>query len=222
MVIEVIRASFVAMSHPEMQSTIRAEQQQRLEEIVRADPDLMQLLLVLRDLKPPQWRIVAGCLYQTVWNVLTGRPPRTGIKDYDVIYFEPDVSWSAENHVIVTVARALPGNFPGNVEVRNQARVHLWFEERFGTAYSPLTTADESLKRYASVVHAVGVRLEQDGRLDVLAPFGLDDVFSMTIRPNRVLSNRASHHAKAARAKAIWPEVTVIPWPESADPARTV
>jgi hypothetical protein len=40
----------------------------------------------------------------------------------------------------------------------------------------------------------------------------LDDVFNMVIRPNRVIDNAASHEAKAARAKAIWPELTVIPW----------
>ena len=31
---------------------------------------------------------VAGCLYQTVWNVLTGRDRGTGIEDYDLIYFD--------------------------------------------------------------------------------------------------------------------------------------
>jgi hypothetical protein len=185
---------------------------QRFERIVRADPDLMHLLAVMRGLELPQWRLVAGCLYETVWNVLTGRPRRTGIKDYDLIYFDAaDLSWPAEDRVINQVAAAI-SSFVGPVEVRNQARVHLWFEQRFGTPYPPLRRADEALERYASVVHAVGVRLEPDGRLDVAAPFGLGDLFAMVIRPNRALDNRTSHHAKAARARAIWPEVTVIPW----------
>jgi hypothetical protein len=188
------------------------DQRALLERIVRADPDLVRLLAVVRELGLPQGRLVAGCLYGTVWNVLTGRPRRTGIKDYDLVYFDAsDLSWAAENEVIAKVAAATSG-FPGHVEVRNQARVHLWFEQRFGTPYPALACADEALLRYASVVHAVGVRLEPDGRLDVIAPFGLADLFAMVIRPNRVLENRASHDAKAARAKAIWPEVTVIPW----------
>jgi hypothetical protein len=184
----------------------------RFERIIRADPDLMHLLVMIRGLELPQWRLVAGCLYQTVWNVLTGRPPRTGIKDYDLIYFDAaDLSWPAEDKVIRRVAAATRG-FVGPVEVRNQARVHLWFEQRFGMPYPPLCCADEALERYASVVHAVGVRLEPDGRLDVAAPFGLGDLFAMVIGPNRALDNRASHKAKALRARAIWPEVTVIPW----------
>jgi hypothetical protein len=171
----------------------------------------MRLLRAMRDLALPQWRLVAGCLYQTVWNVLSGRPRRTGIKDYDLIYFDgSDLSWAAEDGVIKDVAATTRG-FPGPVEVRNQARVHLWFEQRFGAPYAPLACADDALLRYASMVHAVGVRLEQ-GRLDVVAPFGLADLFAMVIRPNRIMDNQASHEAKAARAKAIWPEVTVIPW----------
>jgi hypothetical protein len=41
---------------------------------------------------PDAW-IVAGCLVQTVWNVLTARPVDYGIDDYDIFYFDPDTSW---------------------------------------------------------------------------------------------------------------------------------
>jgi hypothetical protein len=37
---------------------------------------------------------------------------------------------------------------------------------------------------------------------------------NLLIRPNKVIDNEASHTAKAARAKAIWPEITVVPWKE--------
>jgi hypothetical protein len=37
----------------------------------------------------------------------------------------------------------------------------------------------------------------------------------MVIRPNRVIDNQVSHEAKAARAKAIWSEVLVVPWSTS-------
>jgi hypothetical protein len=192
----------------------------RFEQIVRADPDLMGLLTAIRPLGLPQWRLVAGCLYQTVWNVLTGRPRRTGIKDYDLAYFDSsDLSWQAEDAVIRRVAAATR-DFPGAVEIRNQARVHLWFEGRFGTAYPPLDCTDAAVERYASVVHAVAVRLEPDGRLDIMAPFGLDDLFAMVIRPNPALDNRRAHEAKAARVQAIWPELTVIPWDEGVKESR--
>jgi len=56
------------------------EQRRRFEAIVCGDADLVQLLNAARELRLSQWRIVAGCLYQTTWNVLTNKPPRTGIK----------------------------------------------------------------------------------------------------------------------------------------------
>jgi len=193
----------------------RDEQLRRFEAIVRSDPDLMRLLGVIRGIRLSQWRLVAGCLYQTVWNVLTGRARATGIRDYDLIYFDDDLSWTAEDAVIRRVAAAARGCV-GPIEARNQARVHLWFEARFGTPYPRLSSADEALRRYASVVHAIGVRLEDDDRLDVAAPFGLDDLFATVVRPNRVLDNAVSHARKAQRALAIWPEVTVLPWDEGA------
>jgi uncharacterized protein len=184
----------------------------RLEAIVRADPNLMHLLGRLRSLALPQWRLVAGCLYQTVWNVLTDRARGTGIKDFDLIYYDgDDLTWEAEDAVIRRVAEVTL-DCVGPVEVRNQARVHLWFGDRFGCAYPQLASADESLRYYASIVHAVGVRLEDDGTLDIAAPFGLDDMFAMRIRPNRTLDNMTSHVSKAARAKAIWPELVIEPW----------
>jgi hypothetical protein len=184
----------------------------RFEEIVRADRDLAHLLAAAREMALPQWRIVAGCLYQTVWNVLTNKSARTGIKDYDLIYFDDsDLSWEAEDQVVRRVGARI-NDLPAPVEVRNQARVHLWFKQRFGADYPALRSADESLTRYSSIVHAVGVRLEADGRLDIIAPFGFDDLFGMVMRPNRVTDNQVSFDAKAARAKAIWSEVVVVPW----------
>jgi len=157
----------------------------RLDIIVRASPRLMQVLEIARDLALPDWRIVSGAVYQTVWNALTGRDPDYGIKDYDLFYFDDsDLSYEAEDRVIKRAAAACPPTLSALVEVRNQARVHLWFEAHFGEAYAPLTCSDEALTRFVAPAYAVGVRLEKDGRLDVAGPFGLDDLFAMTLRPN--------------------------------------
>ena len=175
----------------------------RLEAIIRSDPDLMRLLEQLREMALPQGRVVSGCLYQTVWNVLTNRPRGTGILDYDVIYFDAgDLSWAAEDLVIRRVT--------GPLQFRNQARVHLWYEPHFGVPYAPLGSADEALTRYPVTVQAVGARLENDGRLDIIAPFGVDDLFAMVMRPNPACPHRPTFDAKVARARLIWPEISVI------------
>jgi len=53
---------------------------EELERIVRADVHLMKLLVTARALELPEHRVVAGCIYQTVWNVLTGRPAGTEVR----------------------------------------------------------------------------------------------------------------------------------------------
>jgi uncharacterized protein len=177
----------------------------RLEAIIRFDPDLMSVLECLRGAALPQWRLVAGCLYQTVWNVLTARPRGTGIQDFDVIYFDAsDLSWDAEDAVIKRLKTAWP------LQIRNQARVHLWYEQHFGVPYPPLSTADEAITRYPSTAGAIGVRLEDDGRVDIAAPFGMDDLFAMVMRPNPACPHQPTFAAKAARVRLTWPEITVI------------
>jgi len=172
----------------------------------------MTLLVTARALDLPQHRVVAGCIYQTVWNVLTGRPRGTGINDYDLIYFDPDdLSKESETSVEALVSSRL-GSFPAPIEVRNQARVHLWFGDYFGIDYPALLRADEAIERYASATHAVGIRLTHDNCLDIFAPFGLSDIFGMTIRPNYALPNKTTHERKAMRAQAVWPELTVVAW----------
>jgi len=183
------------------------------EELLRASPIVMRALEQARELAAPDWRLVSGALYQTVWNALTGRPDGYGLKDLDIAYFDgSDVSWDAED-VVIKRADALFADGSVPVEVRNQARVHLWFEERFGDPYAPLGSTDECLERYTTIAHAVGVRLEADGMLNVAAPFGLADIFALRVRPNPKCVTPGNYAEKAARAKATWPEVEEVAAP---------
>lgn len=185
-----------------------------LEAIIRGQPLLMDVLTGLREMALPDHLLVAGAIYNEVWNHLTGRPALNGVNDIDVFYFDDsDIGWDAEDRVIKACERRFGGlGLP--VQVRNQARVHLWFEQKFGSPFTPLGSSAEMLGRYASKTHAVGARLEADGAMQIVAPFGLDDLFSFRMVPNPVLDNRVSHTRKGARAKAIWPELTVIAWPD--------
>lgn len=182
--------------------------EQRLIGILRASPTLMRVMEGLRDLDPPDWRLVSGCVYQTVWNAATGRDPDYGLKDYDAVYFDPDTGWDAEDVWIKRVASAFPPPLDAMVEVRNQARVHLWFEQKFHEPYAPLTHTDEALERFVCPAFAVGVRLERDGRISLAAPFGLDDLFALRLRANpRRPINPEGFARVAASVRARWPEV---------------
>lgn len=181
-----------------------------LEAILRRSAPLMQVLRTMRDLDLPDWVIFSGAIYQRVLNHLGGRDLDYGIKDYDVGYFDAsDISYEAEDVVIQRVAAAFQPPLREMVEVRNQARVHVWFEDKFGEPYTPLTSSAEATQRFVSTMFAVGVRLGADDRITLVAPFGLDDLFARRLRPN---PHRASPNFPriAASAKARWPEIEVL------------
>jgi hypothetical protein len=200
------------MTHLRHAGKSDTEQRVALLDIVRDAPHLMATLEAARDMVLPDWWLVSGAIYNTVWNALTGRDPLHGIKDADIFYFDPDTSWEAEDRHI----RRAEGRFPTNppVEIRNQARVHLWYEDHFGQPYAPLSTAAEGIDRFACTTHAVGVRLEGDDHLSLYAPYGLDEIFAFRHVPNTLLNNRATHEAKAKRQMKLWPELAFVPWPE--------
>jgi hypothetical protein len=156
------------------------ELRERLSAIVRVSTTLMRVLSVARRLCLPDWLVFSGAVYQPVLNHLTGRPLDYGIKDYDLGYFDASaLSYEAEDAVIRRVKAAFDEPLRSMVEVRNQARVHLWFEAKFSEPYGPLSCTAEALERFASATFAVGVRLEADDRLRIEAPFGLADLFAL-------------------------------------------
>src|SRR5580704_19262399 len=106
-----------------------SELRERLTAILWATPSLMRVLSVARHLCLPDWLVFSGAVYQRVLSHLTRRPLDYGIKDYDLGYFDAsDLSYDAEDAVIHRVRAAFNEPLRNMVEVRNQARVHLWFE----------------------------------------------------------------------------------------------
>ena len=158
---------------------------------------------------PDAW-IVSGCLVQTAWNVQTMRAVDYGIADYDVFYFDPDTSWQAEDAVIRKLQGVL-AKLDVKVEVRNQARVHLWYPQKHGLPYPALHCSTDGIDRFLTKNTQVGIRRTR-GAYEVYAPNGYDDVASLIVRPNPGANfSKANYEAKAARWKALWPEITVLP-----------
>ena len=183
--------------------------EERLIAAVRNDPDLMRVLETTAELDLNDWLIFSGSVYQCVWNAVTGRPPGHGVKDFDLGYFDDDVSWDAEDAVIRRVAEAFDEPLKSRVEVRNQRRVSEWFPAKFGEPYPPVATTAEALDRFVAPAFAVGVRMEPDGRISVVAPFGLEDTFAMLVRPNPNRPLAKDWDRVVAGLRARWPEVRV-------------
>ncbi|MGY1671833.1 nucleotidyltransferase family protein [Geodermatophilus sp. SYSU D00710] len=140
---------------------------------------------------------------------------RAGIRDADLFYWDADTGWDAEDAVIRRGADPFAG-LPVPVEIRNQARVHLWYADRFGTAApEPFGNCAQAIDAFAAPCCAVGVTVA-DGGPRLYAPFGLDDLFDLVVRPNPASpAPREVYETKAARWQAVWPELTVLPWDAS-------
>ncbi|HEY0468125.1 MAG TPA: nucleotidyltransferase family protein [Polyangiaceae bacterium] len=175
-------------------------------DVARANPLNVELCARLASLGLPQCHLVAGCLYQVVWNVLSGQPPDFGIKDYDVFYYDQDLSWDAEDAVIRQVHGATR-DLNIEVEVKNQARVHLWYEQRFGHPQQPFCDVQDSIGSYLVACTCIGVDV-QSGALH--APYGFDDLSRGLLRknPRKVVPDQLFRR-KAESYCARWPWLRV-------------
>jgi hypothetical protein len=189
------------------------EQIEALRDILSRNTVLTDVLTRAAELRLPGWYLTSGCVFQTVWNVVTGQPATDGILDYDLFYFDAsDLTWDAEDAVIRAGNAAFAG-ISATVEIRNEARVHLWYEQKFAAPCQPYTSTEAAIDSFAATTCCVGVRIEPDGRWRIYAPHGLADVFNLVVRPNPVQAPRHVYEAKTTRWRQQWPALTVLPWP---------
>ncbi|MBV6658835.1 MAG: nucleotidyltransferase family protein [Devosiaceae bacterium] len=179
--------------------------------IVRQNPVNADLLERLPHAGLHDVWLVSGCLFQTVWNVHTGREVSFGIRDFDIFYFDgSDLNWEAEDRAIKRAQSTL-GLGGHEIEIRNQARVHLWYEQKFGLPYPQLRAGHEGIDRFLATACMIGLQPTADGAPLVYAPAGLDDLANMVIRPNPTSNFNADNYwQKSNRWKQYWPELTVL------------
>jgi uncharacterized protein len=192
--------------------------------LILADPWRRSVLGAVRALALPDWAVGAGFVRNAVWDHLHGfaapTPParvssRAGLPktaagrnrppdDVDVLFFDPaDDTRDREAALERQLAAALPG-VPWSV--RNQARMHRRNGDR------PYTDTEDAIRFWLETATCVAVRLEADGRLTVIAPFGLDDL--MALRSGPTARGREGYDAYLARMRAKdwparWPKVRV-------------
>lgn len=186
--------------------------EQRFLACIHENPINAHILKLAPRLGVSDWWLTAGALFQTVWNVLDGKDPGAGIRDYDLFYFDEDISYEAENEVILR-ARELFKDLGVDVEVRNEARVHVWYEDHFGVPAVPFTSTLDAVDHFAAKTCCFAVTADEAGGLTTYAPHGYDDLFARRIVPNPMLAPRHVYEEKTRRWSTQWPTLTVLPWP---------
>lgn len=162
----------------------------------------------------PQGWLVAGCLFQTVWNLQAGRDPHEGIKDYDLFWHDPSDLSAAHEARVQREVEALVAGRGITVEACNQARVHLWYEAHFGRPCAPLRSAEDGIARFLVPSTCVGVRPGE-----VCAPHGLHDLYAGRLAQNPLTPWPELDVAKAASYRRRWPWLHCIDAAEAVEAA---
>lgn len=177
---------------------------QRFRDDVLRHPPNAAILSRWAELALPDAWLVAGCLFQAVWNRLDGHPPGHGIKDHDLFYFDASDLWEAAEARAQAHASALFADLGVEVEVCNQARVHLWYASHFGRPYAALAGVEEGIRRFLVLETCVAVRPGE-----VYAPNGLEGLYAGTLTPNPLVPHRELFEAKVASYRSRWPWLVV-------------
>ncbi|HVJ41499.1 MAG TPA: nucleotidyltransferase family protein [Dongiaceae bacterium] len=170
-----------------------------------ANPVNRRILERLPMLDLPQVCLVAGCVWQPYLNLRSGRGVADQINDYDVFYFDStDLGFEAEDKAIRR-ASLLFQDIDAVIELRNQARIHLWYPDRFGVPCPPMTSAIEAVSRFPVLGTCLGLSQSHDGSTVAIAPYGWEDLMQGILRPNPRCVDPGAFARKAASYQNRWP-----------------
>ena len=174
-------------------------------DIIAQDPVGMEQLRAVRSLGLPDWCIAAGFVRNRVWDHLHGIVPARLPVDIDVLYF--DASDTRPEREVELEAK-LSALMPLPWEVRNQARMHTVKKN-----LPPHRDTAHAMTFWLETVTPVGVRLEADDSLTVVAPLGTDDLLNLRCRPTEFgRQRRAEYDARitSKRWRELWPKVVFL------------
>jgi uncharacterized protein len=171
------------------------------------------VLAAVRDSGLPEAWVGAGVLRDLVWGERFGsgfRPDR--VRDVDVAFFDPADLSRERDHAATELLRSRRPDIPW--EATNQAAVHTWFAEFFGSGpVPPLRSTADGVATWPEMATAVAVRLDRRDQVDVCAPHGLDDLLDGIWRRNPCRTTVEQSRARLARHEPArrWPGVRIVP-----------
>ena len=192
-----------------MNKNRETERQHELIEMVRSSKELMAALLTVRELRLTSWCIGAGAIRSMVWDKRHAYQNPTPLSDVDVVYFDASADAKRDKQLEMILKSTMPGV---SWEVTNQANIHHWFLSQLSQEVPPITSLTEGVATWPEYATCVGVALEDDDRITVIAPFGLLDLFEMRLRHNPTRASKDVFLQRIAKKKLLerWPLVSLI------------
>ena len=90
-------------------------------EQIQADPEMMTVLAIIRDLDLADAWLAAGAVRNFIWNQLSGRPGFDATTDMDLVFYDPEISYEET----LQIEQELKKTYPQYAwEVKNQVYMH--------------------------------------------------------------------------------------------------
>lgn len=173
-------------------------------EMVRSDERIMKALVRVRKLNLPQGCVAAGFIRNLVWDIKHGYENRTPPNDVDVLYYNPTVITKEIDRKYESQLKEMDPTLEW--QVKNQARMHLKHHD------TPYQSVEDAMKHWAETATAVGVRLENNEELTVIAPFGLDDLFGLILRCGPFVADKDAFQRRCNEKRWLekWPKLKMM------------
>lgn len=191
------------------------EQIKILEKILKKSEKHIQILNILQEYAKENTSfqnhyLAAGSINQVVFNYYHNFPLDYGIKDYDIVYYDEDTSYEKEDKIIKDLQKRLE-SLQLEVDIKNQKRVPIWYKEKYKVERSPYTCVENAISRWGTTITCIGVRLENN-KMKVVCPYGLNDLFSLIIRPVKIDFSKEDYEKKVKSWKEKWPKLDIMKW----------
>lgn len=189
--------------------------EKQVEEILNKNKTLMEMLIRLEQYQKENndfkdYYIGAGAINQTVFNYFHKYPIDQNISDYDIVYYDKDTSYEKEDKIIKELETILK-DLNVKTDIKNECRVPIWMKENYNREIKPYESVEDAISKWGTTITCIGVRLEENN-FKIYSPYGLEDLFSLTIRPVKKGFTRKDYEKKAKKWKEKWPRLTIVSW----------
>lgn len=177
--------------------------------IIKQNILLNEILIVLKDFPSEDLFLGAGSIAQAVWNFKFDKDPSFGINDIDIIFYNDSNLSEDYEMLIYNQIIKLFQTFSIRIDLKNQARVHLWYSKKFNSQIKPITSIEDAIKRWPTTATSIAIRIKTE---TIIAPFGTSDLLSCIVRPNKTQITRDIYMSKVNKWLKLWPDLKIIPW----------
>ncbi len=133
------------------------------------------ILIALREFPDKKLWVGGGFIRNLVWDFIHGYAVKTELGDIDVFYFDKK---NIDKGHDIKIEKKLKDKVPNvNWSVKNQARMHLYNNEK---QYKDL---HEAISKFPETVSSIICRLNKEGDIEFIAPYGVDDLFKAILKP---------------------------------------